>query len=88
MAEIIEQVKQATTDFLRKTLNVKDVKVIKVAERDDGWYVAAEVYEESSFIKALGLSTKVQDRNIYSVKLSGDLKVKSYERKEQNETEE
>ena len=88
MAEIIEQVKQTVTDFLKKTLNAKDVKIIKVAEGEGGWDAAAEVYEESSFIKALGLSTKVQDRNIYSVKLDGGLKVKSYERREQGaETE-
>ena len=77
----IEEAKKAVSEFLKKTLNVKDVKVIKASKVGDGWESEAEVYEESSFIKSLGLSTKVQDRNIYAVKLSGALEVESYERK-------
>jgi len=79
----IEDVKKAVTEFLKKTLSVKDVKVIKAAKLGDGWESEAEVYEESSFIKALGLPTRVQDRNIYAVKLDDSLEVESYERKEQ-----
>jgi hypothetical protein len=77
----IEEAKKAVSEFLKKTLSVKDVKVIKASKAGDGWESEAEVYEESSFIKSLGLSTKVQDRNIYAVKLSGALEVESYERK-------
>ena len=79
----IEKTKMAVVVFLKNALNVKDVKVIKVAKVGDGWEAEAEIYEESSFIKALGLSTKVQDRNIYAVKLSDSLEVESYERKGQ-----
>ena len=82
MADIM-QVGKAAAEFLKKTLNVKDVKVIRVEKVGDSWETEAEVYEESSFIKALGLSTKVQDRNIYVVKLGGSLEVESYERKGQ-----
>ena len=77
----IEGAKKAVTEFLKKTLNVKDVTVIKVSRVGDGWESEAEVFEPSSFIKSLGLSTKVQDRNIYVVKLDGELEVESYERK-------
>jgi len=79
----IEEAKKVVADFLKKTLNVKDVKVIKAAKADDGWETEAEVYEESSFIKALGLPTRVQDRNIYAIKLNSKLDVESYERKGQ-----
>lgn len=77
----MEETRIAVVEFLKKTLSVKDVKVIKASKVSDGWASEAEVYEESSFIKSLGLSTKVQDRNIYAVKLSGALEVESYERK-------
>jgi len=73
----------AVSEFLKKTLGVKSVKVIKAARAGDGWDAEAEVYEESSFIKSLGLPTRVQDRNIYSVKLNKSLEVESYQRKEQ-----
>ncbi len=81
MANIAEAGK-AVSEFLKKTLNVKDVKVIKAARVGDGWETEAEVYEESSFIKSLGLPTRVQDRNIYAAKLNKNLEVESYERKE------
>ena len=79
----IEDVRKAVVEFLEKTFEAKDVKVIKTAKVSDGWEAEAEVYEESSFIKSLGLSTKVQDRNIYAVKLNDGLEVESYERKGQ-----
>jgi len=79
----MEEARIAVSEFLKKTLNVKDVKVIKTAKVSDGWEAEAEVYEESSFIKSLGLATRVQDRNIYAVKLNDSLEVESYERKRQ-----
>jgi hypothetical protein len=75
----IEEAKKAVSEFLKKTLSAKDVKVIKASKAGDGWESEAEVYEESSFIKSLGLSTRVQDRNIYEVKLNDKLEVQSYE---------
>ncbi len=77
----IAQVGKAVSEFLKATLNAKDVKVIKVTKTPEGWETEAEVYEESSFIKALGLSTKVQDKNFYEVKLNDSLEVESYGRK-------
>ena len=78
----IEEASQAIKDFVKKTLG-KDAKIIKITKSDDGWAGEAEVYEESSFIKALGLPTKVQDRNIYEIKLADNLEVSSYGRKEE-----
>jgi hypothetical protein len=78
----IEEARKAIIDFLKKTLHAKEVKVIKEARISDGWEAEAEVYEESSFIKCLGLPTKVLDRNIYEVKVDNNLEVQFYERKE------
>ena len=80
MADIV-QVGKAVSEFLKATLNAKDVKVVKVTRAAEGWETEAEVYEESSFIKALGLNTRVQDRNFYEVKLNDKLEVESYGRK-------
>lgn len=77
----IEEAGKAISEFLKKTLNVNNVKVIKTTKVDEGWEAQAEVYEESSFIKSLGLPSRVQDRNIYFVNLNDDLEVQSYERK-------
>jgi hypothetical protein len=77
----IEEAGKISSEFLKRTLNVKDVKIIKAGRSSDGWETEAEVYEESSFIKSLGLPTRLHDRNIYSVKLDDHLEVQSYERK-------
>ena len=77
----IEEVGKAIKDFFKGTLD-KDSKVIKVAKSQDGWIGEAEVFEESAFIKSLGLPTRVQDRNIYEIKLTDALEVISYARKE------
>jgi len=79
----IEEARKISTEFLNKTLNVKDARVIKIAKVAEGWEAEVEVYEDSSFIKSLGLPTRVQDRNIYAIKLEDNLEVQSYERKRQ-----
>jgi alcohol dehydrogenase YqhD (iron-dependent ADH family) len=76
----IEEAKGIVVEFLQKALDVKDVKVIGATKTDNQWHIEAEVYEENSFLKSLGLPTKVQDRNIYEVRLSDNLEVESYER--------
>ena len=78
----IEEVDKIITDFFKKTLE-RDAKVIKIAKSDDSWIGEAEIYEVSSFIKSLGLPTRVQDRNIYEIKLADNLEVVSYGRKEE-----
>ncbi|MDD2714913.1 MAG: hypothetical protein PHW04_03345 [Candidatus Wallbacteria bacterium] len=74
----IGDARKAVVEFLKKTIGARDAKVIRMAKNGTDWNVEAEVYEESSFIKALGLSTKVQDRNVYLVKLNENLEVDSY----------
>ncbi len=81
MSDIME-VRKKVSDFLKKNLEVKEVKVIKIGKENDNWVTESEVYEESSFIKSLGLPTRMQDRNIYIVKLDQNLEIDSYERKE------
>ena len=76
----IEEAKGIVIEFLQKALDVKDVKVIGATKIDSRWHIEAEVYEENSFLKSLGLPTKVKDRNIYEVMLSDNLEVESYER--------
>jgi hypothetical protein len=82
----VEEASKMVSEFLKNTLNVKDVKVIKAAKVSDGWETEVEVYEESSVIKSLGLPTRVQDRNIYAVKLDDSLEVQLYERRSQKQS--
>jgi len=83
----IEKVSKTIRDFLEKTFG-RDAKVIKITKSEDGWVGEAEIYEESSFIKSLGLPSRVQDRNTYEIKLTDTLEVTSYTRKEEVATAE
>lgn len=74
----IKEIRETVINFLRETLNVKELKIIKVANLEEGWEVVAEVYEESAFIKSLGLPSRVMDRNFYVVELNNSLEVESY----------
>jgi alcohol dehydrogenase YqhD (iron-dependent ADH family) len=76
----IEEAKNTVLEFLQKALGAEDVKVIGATKVDNQWHIEAEVYEENSFLKSLGLPTRVQDRNIYEVRLNDNLEVESYER--------
>ena len=79
----VEEARKAVAEFLKRTLDVKEATVIKVAKVSDGWETYAEVYEENLLIKSLGYPCKVQDRNIYAVRLNDGLEVESYEKTEQ-----
>jgi len=76
----IEEAKNTVLEFLQKALDAKDIKVIGATKVDNQWHIEAEVYEENSFLRSLGLPTRVQDRNIYEVRLNDNLEVESYER--------
>jgi hypothetical protein len=77
----IEEATQAMSGFLKKMLSVDNAKIVKILKMPEGWEAEAEVYEESSFIKSIGLPTKVKDRNIYKVKCDDTLEVQAYEKK-------
>jgi len=75
----IEEAREAVTIFISKALDTEEVRVIGLTKVDDGWSTDVEVYEDSSFLRSLGLPTRVKDRNIYIVKLNDNLEVESYE---------
>lgn len=77
----IEEAGDRAVEFVKKTLRLSDARVIKAGRGDSGWEIEVEVFEDSSFIKALGLATRVRDRNIYMVNLDDQLNIQSYERK-------
>ena len=84
----ISEASHAMCEFLKKTLSVEDTKVIKITKTNEGCEGEVEVYEESSFIKSCGLSTRVQDCNIYKIRLDENLDVQSYERKNGRQSQE
>jgi hypothetical protein len=79
----MEKARDVVSEFLARMLNVTDVKVTRMAKTDNCWEIEAEVYEESCFIKSLGLPTRVRDRNIYFIKLNESFEVEFYRKKRQ-----
>ena len=78
----IDEVRAVIEDFFKNTLK-KNSKIMRITKEEDGWSGDAEIYEESSFIKSIGLPTEVQDRNIYYIKLDNEFEVMSYRLKEE-----
>jgi len=76
----IETVSKIVAEFLQRVLGTDSVRVVAVNKADDAWEVEAEAFEESSFLKSLGLPSRVRDKNFYRVRLNGALEVESYER--------
>ncbi|MFN3476578.1 MAG: gas vesicle protein GvpO [Candidatus Methylomirabilales bacterium] len=79
----IEEVRKAVMDFVQGTLG-KEGAIVKISKTHESWEAEVEVIEESQYIKALKIPTKVLDRNIYEVRLNEQLEVVSYERIEQH----
>lgn len=77
----IEETGVKAVEFVKKTLHLADARVVRAARGESGWEVEVEVFEESAFIKALGLPTRVRDRNVYVVNLDDQLNIQAYERK-------
>lgn len=63
----------------------KLVKLEKTTQDGGGWIGYAEVFEESAFIKSIGLPSRVMDRNLYEVRLNNALEVVAYAKKEKME---
>ena len=77
----IHKVHKAVVEFL-EAMFTGESNIISVTKVGQNWEVLVEVYEESSFIKSIGLSTKVMDRNFYRLELDDQLEVISYVREE------
>ena len=80
------EIKKIAENFLMEALELSQKpKVIGTIKVGDGWEVSAQVFEESAFIKSLGLNTEVQDRHTYEVSIDKKGNVTAYNR--QNEEE-
>ena len=88
MGEGIQQLKTGSKGitkavaFLKETLG-KEGDIVKAIKTDDGWEVEIEVVEESNYMKKIGITKPVYDKNIYRVLLDQNFELVSYERKSQ-----
>lgn len=80
----IHKVHKVVHDFLSEMFSTQ-FSVVSVKRIPQGWSVVAEVYEESAFIKSIGLATRVMDRNFYRIEMDENLEVTSYIRQENDE---
>lgn len=76
----VNDVRKYVDKFFESFFSVKPSRYLKIAKDGDEWQVVAELYEDSSFIKQLGINAQVKDRNTYSVILDKQLEVLSYEK--------
>ncbi|MFN3345757.1 MAG: hypothetical protein ACK4XY_06300 [Chloroherpetonaceae bacterium] len=82
-----EQAAKKVVDFVSAMTDSKAklVKLEKTSQDGGGWIGYAEVFEESAFIKSIGLPSRVMDRNFYEVRLNSALEVVGYAKKDKLE---
>ncbi len=68
--------------FLKEMLG-KEGEIIKATKSDTGWEVEIEAVEQSEYMKKIGISKPVYDKNVYRVLLDRNFELLSYERKGQ-----
>ena len=78
-----EQAAKKVIDFAFQ-MTGSTAKLHKLEKSSEGWQGFAEVYEESAFIKSIGLPSKVMDRNIYEIRLNNALEVISFAKQNEN----
>jgi hypothetical protein len=61
----------------------KEGEIIRAEKTNDGWDVEIEVVEQSEYMKRIGISKPVYDKNVYHVVLDQNFNLLSYERKGQ-----
>jgi len=76
----LSDIRKKAVEFIEEFLQPLSTRIIKLEKIDDQWNLLAEVYEESAFIKQLGLKTEVKDRNVYRIMIGPDLEIAEFEK--------
>ncbi len=74
----IDQVRKVVSDYIKKSLS-DNFKIIKIKGAGKTWIALAEVYEDSAFIKSIGLNTNAKDRNFYRFELDDKMEIIGFE---------
>ncbi|MDP2930617.1 MAG: gas vesicle protein GvpO [bacterium] len=88
MAEETKQLKTGSKGIAKAVAFIKEMlgkegDIVKATKTDAGWEVEIEVVEQSEYMKRIGISKPVYDKNIYRVLLDRNFELVSYERKSQ-----
>ena len=91
MAEETQQLKTDSKGIAKAMAYIKEAlgkagkegDIVKATKTDDGWEVEIEVVEQSAYMKKIGISKPVYDKNVYRVLLDRNFELVSYERKSQ-----
>lgn len=75
----IDEASNVVSAYLSKKLS-KDYRIVRVKKEGNGWLVVAEVFEDSAFIKSLGLNTNAKDKFYYAFHLDEAMEIVEYER--------
>ena len=84
---MISEVGDKVKEFLKKTLEAKGIRIIKVEKAHGGWVAEAEVAEKSQYLASINPEYRVFEKEHYIVKLNANLEVFSYRRAGNGEEE-
>jgi hypothetical protein len=82
---MIAKVRDKVKRFLKETIEVDGVRIVRIDKVDSGWVAEADVAAKNQYLASIKPEYRVFEKERYVVKLSVDLEVSSYKRVGDNE---
>lgn len=82
---MIAKVRDKVKRFLKETIEVDGVRIVRVDKVDGGWLAEADVAAKNQYLASIKPEYRVFEKEHYVVRLSNDLEVSSYKRVGDNE---
>jgi hypothetical protein len=84
---MIAKVRDTVKDFLKETIEVDGVRIVRINKADGGWVAEADVAAKNQYLSSIKPEYRVFEKEHYIVKLDSNLEVSSYRRMGDHEVE-
>jgi hypothetical protein len=82
---MIAKVRDKVKRFLKETIEVDGIRIVRIDKVDGGWIAEADVAAKNQYLASIKPEYRVFEKEHYVVKLNVDLEVSSYKRVGDNE---
>ncbi len=77
---MIAKIRDKVKDFLKETIEVDGIRIVRIDKSDSGWVAEADVAAKNQYLASIKPEYQVFEREHYVVRLNADLEVSSYKR--------
>ena len=76
---MIIKVNKAVSDYIKSEMS-SEFSIASVIKSNENWHITAEVYEESTFLREVGIKTRAKDKNLYQFTLDEKTNIIGFEK--------